>query len=219
MKNKLIIVIAIILIIIFAIIYYNNSKTGNNITNKSADKIKEYILNMESYYATAEITIKSNKNENKYKVRQQYIKNENMYKQEIIAPEHIAGVEFIYNEGKLNLKNSKLNLSKIYEDYNYMESNELSLSAFVEDYKKTDQSKVQEKENKIILETIVENNNKYRYIKKLYINKTEGKIEKLEIIDKAQNIKIYILYNEIEINALKKEAMLAFSISEYDQSI
>ena len=39
----------------------------------------------------------------------------------------------------------------------------------------------------------------------LYINKEEGKIEKLEIKDRTQNARIYILYNEIEINELSKE--------------
>ena len=67
MKNKkiLILTICIILIGIVTSVFFikNNykfSKTGNNISNKSADEIKEYILNMESYEATAKITIKSN---------------------------------------------------------------------------------------------------------------------------------------------------------------
>ena len=41
-------------------------------SNKSADEIKEYILNIESYKAIAEVTIKSNKNENTYKLEQKY---------------------------------------------------------------------------------------------------------------------------------------------------
>lgn len=217
MKRKLIFIIISILIIIFITIYYKNLKNGNDISNKSADEIKEYILNMKSYYAIAEITIKSNKNENKYKVKQQYSKNN--YKQEILEPEKISGIQFIYNEGTLYLKNSKLNLNKIYENYTYIESNELSLMAFIEDYKNSDKTQLYEKDDEIILEVNIKNNNKYVANKKLYINKTLGKIEKLEIIDKAQNTRIYILYNEITINTLQKEEMLAFSIKEYSQDI
>lgn len=216
-KRKLIFIIISILIIIFITIYYKNLKNGNDISNKSADEIKEYILNMKSYYAIAEITIKSNKNENKYKVKQQYSKNN--YKQEILEPEKISGIQFIYNEGTLYLKNSKLNLNKIYENYTYIESNELSLMAFIEDYKNSDKTQLYEKDDEIILEVNIKNNNKYVANKKLYINKTLGKIEKLEIIDKAQNTRIYILYNEITINTLQKEEMLAFSIKEYSQDI
>lgn len=217
MKRKLIFIIISILIIIFITIYYKNLKNGNDISNKSADEIKEYILNMKSYYAIAEITIKSNKNENKYKVKQQYSKNN--YKQEILEPEKISGIQIIYNEGTLYLKNSKLNLNKIYENYTYIESNELSLMAFIEDYKNSDKTQLYEKDDEIILEVNIKNNNKYVANKKLYINKTLGKIEKLEIIDKAQNTRIYILYNEITINTLQKEEMLAFSIKEYSQDI
>lgn len=217
MKRKLIFIIISILIIIFIIIYYKNLKNGNDISNKSADEIKEYILNMKSYYAIAEITIKSNKNENKYKVKQQY--SQNNYKQEILEPEKIAGIQFIYDEGTLYLKNSKLNLNKIYENYTYIESNELSLMAFIEDYKNSDKTQLYEKDDEIILEVDIKNNNKYVANKKLYINKTQGEIGKLEIIDKAQNTRIYILYNEITINTLQKDEMLAFSIKEYSQDI
>ena len=91
MKNKKIIIIifAIILLILIIFLIKNNykiSKKGNNISNKSADEIKQYILNIESYQAVAKITIKSNKNENIYIVKQQYNKNDNVYKQEILDP-------------------------------------------------------------------------------------------------------------------------------------
>ena len=207
MKNKkiLILIIGITLIILIAIFVknnYKNSKTGNNISNKSADEIKEYILNIESYQAIAKITIKSNKNENTYVVKQKYNKDGNEYKQEILEPE-----------------NTKLNLNKIYENYTYIGSNELSLVSFIDDYKNSTNSNCTEQNGMIILETEKKDNNKYTMGKKLYINKESGRIEKLEINDRTQNTRIYILYNEIAINETSKEEVVALSIKTVDKDI
>ena len=213
------IIICIILIIFFIKNNYNFSKKGNNISNKSADEIKEYILNIDSYQAIAEITIKSNKNQNTYKVEQKYNRENNIYKQEMLEPENIKGVQFIYDGTTLKVENTKLNLNKIYENYNYIESNELSLASFIEDYKQSNEAKYSEENGKLILETDVKKTNKYVANKKLYINKEKGEIEKLEINDITQNTRIYILYNKIEINTLSKEEVLAFSIKPIEQNI
>lgn len=223
-KNwKIIIISSLILLVIILIILiknnYNFSKKGNNITNKSADEIEKYILNIESYQARVQIVIKSNKNENKYIMLQKYNKGNNIYLQEIIEPENIAGTRFIYDGQNLKIENTKLNLNKIYENYSYIGSHELSLPAFIQDYKENDKSSFYEKENTVILETEVKTENKYTSKKKLYINKEKGKIEKMEIEDKTQNIRIYILYNEIEINDLETEEIVAFSINEIKTNI
>ena len=214
MKNKKIIIIifAIILLILIIFLIKNNykiSKKGNNISNKSADEIKQYILNIESYQAVAKITIKSNKNENIYIAKQQYNKNDNVYKQEILEPFNIAGIQFIYDGTNLRVENTKLNLNKIYKNYKYIGSNELSLTSFIENYQQDEDAKCTEENGTII----------YIASKKLYINKQQGKIEKMEINDITQNIQIYILYNEIEINKLPKEEILAFSIEAFKENI
>lgn len=224
MKNKKIIIIifAIILLILIIFLIKNNykiSKKGNNISNKSADEIKQYILNIESYQAVAKITIKSNKNENIYIAKQQYNKNDNVYKQEILEPFNIAGIQFIYDGTNLRVENTKLNLNKIYKNYKYIGSNELSLTSFIENYQQDEDAKCTEENGTIILEVNVKKPNKYIASKKLYINKQQEKIEKMEINDITQNIQIYILYNEIEINKLPKEEILAFSIEAFKENI
>ncbi len=224
MKGKKILILVAIVIAIFLGLFlmknnYKFSKKGNNISNKSADEIEKYILNMDSYSAVVQVTIKSNKNQNIYKLKQQYLKKENIYKQEAIEPQNIAGVQFLYNNGELKIENTKLKLSKIYTDYKYIESNELSLNSFIEDYIESENSKCYEKDGKVILETEIKNNNKYILYKKLYINKAQGNIEKMEIEDETQNDRIYILYNEIEINKLKKEEILAFSLKTFEEDI
>ena len=50
---------------------YKSLKFGNNISNKSADKIEKYILGINSYELKADITIESNKNTNNYRIKVQ----------------------------------------------------------------------------------------------------------------------------------------------------
>ena len=194
-------------------------KNGNNMSNKSADEIKEYILNISSYEAEVEINVISNKNQNKYKAKQQFVKEDNLYKQEIIGPENIKGVIFSYDGKNLKLENTKLGLNKIYEDYKYIGSNDLSLIQFVNDYNDVEEKSFQEKDGNVILELKIKNGNKYRTYKKLYVDKQRGVPTKMEIQDVSQNIIIYILYNEIKINNLQKEDILAFKLSIENQDI
>ncbi len=200
--KKIIFIFIILAIIIFIILIknnYKNTKIGNNIINQSADEIKENILNIESYEANVQITINSNKTTNTYEAKQSYYKEKNLYKQEIMSPESMKGTIFEYDGTNLQIKNTRLNLSKIYKNYNYIGSNELSLIAFIEDYQNNENIDY-ESDNEIILEVNVKNNNKYRKTKKLYISKNTKLPIKLEIQDNAQNTLVYILYNEIEIN-------------------
>ena len=69
------IIFFIILIIIFSSIFlifnYKTLKSGNNtISIKNIENVSEYILNINEYNAEVEVTVKSNKNENKYNIKQ-----------------------------------------------------------------------------------------------------------------------------------------------------
>lgn len=66
-----------------------------------------------------------------------------------------------------------------------------------------------ENEEEIILSTKSQGKNKYNKYKTLTIDKKTGKPTKLEIKDVTQNILVYILYNEIEINSLKEDEEFA----------
>ena len=221
-KKTIIIFIIVLILILGAILIKNNyktSKNGNNISNKSANEIENLILNIGSYEANANITIKSNKNQNTYVVKQKYNKEGNLYSQEILEPSGIAGTLIQYDGKDLTIKNTNLNVKKIYENYSYIESNILSLVSFIEDYKQSENKEIKEENGIVILQVKLSNNNKYTMEKKLYINKNENKIEKMEIKDTTQNVRIYILYNEIEFNNIPKEEVLAFSITITDNNI
>ena len=220
---KKIITIAIIIITIIAIFFiktnYKLFEFGNNISKKSADQIKKYILDINSYELTADITVESNKNTNSYIMKEKYLKDNNMSIQEILEPENIRGVRFLYDGINLKVENTHLNLSKIYENYKYIGENTITLIDFINDYLESDESNMLETDEEIILETKLKNANKYVSYKKLCINKSTGIPSKLEIEDITQKTIIYILYSEIKINNLQKEDVLAFKLKEITNDI
>ena len=221
MKNKKIIFITLVVILILAILIIfllnktNVKKIGNNSTSQ---EIVDYILNISSYEAKIEVEVKSNKNTNKYILKQQYI-SPDVATQEVLEPSNISGIKIINKGNDLKLENTSLNLSNIFENYEYLADNALDLSCFIEDYKKSQNSNYEEKDNKIIMNVQTKNENKYRQSKKLYIDKSTGNPLKMEITDINQNITVYILYNEVKINSLDKQNILAFRLYNTKQEI
>lgn len=208
-KKKVIyitLLIIIMLIISFFVIKnnYKNIKLGNNIIVQNPDSIVNNILNIKSYEANVTVKVISNKNENTYELEQKNIK-EKEYLQIVRKPPEIEGMEIIFRNNKLEIKNSKLNLTKIYEEYQYVTENELDLMSFVKECSNLEnEKKIINEEEQVIIDLKIKNeSNKYIKYKKIYIDKKTGKILKMEIKDITQNIRVYILYNEIKINALQ----------------
>ena len=217
-KKRIIIFSIVIILVVSTITYffiknnYKNLKFGNNMSNKNIKEIEEYILNISSYNETIEVEVQSNKNTNKY-VLQQKCAEQNIKKQIVKEPSNIAGLETIYDGNNLKINNTKLNLSTIYENYPYVADNFLWIDSFIEDYKNAiekGKQKIREEDEIIIMEV----NNTEKSNKKLYIDKKSCKPIKMLIQDINQNIIAYILYNEIEINSLKRDDVLAFKIQK-----
>ena len=199
-KKYYLILLFIIFIISVGFIFYKNSiknlKIGNN---KNSQEIVDYILNLSSYEAEVTVNITSNKNSNKYILKQKYQKDKECI-QEVIEPSNIAGVKII-NDGKnLKIENSNLNLNEIIENYTNLENNNLDLSMFIDEYKNSNESNYEEKDDEMIMKVKNDKENIYVKEKILYINKKTYKPVKLEIKDNKQKERIYILYNEVEIN-------------------
>ena len=213
-KNLIILLIGSLIIFLIFLLKnnYKNLEVGNNMSNKSIEEIEEYVLNISSYQAKISVTVNSNKNTNKYIISQKYI-SPNKSKQTILEPSNVGGIEIINDGTKLIVNNSKLNLNKIYENYEYVVNNCICLESFIADYKENN-GNIYEKEGKIILETNTRNQNNYTFSKKLYIDKNTGNIEKLLVEDINEKNLVYILYNEIRINELKENDVLAFRITE-----
>ena len=204
MKNKKILLflfaIALIIIIVAILIFnkINNKKMAKNIkigNNTTSQEIVENILNIRSYQALIEVDVKSNKNENKYILKQKYTPE--VAEQEVVEPENIAGVKIVKKSNELKLENSKLSLTKIYNNYEYIAENMLDLNYFIEDYQKSENSEYKQKNNEIIMTT---KNDKIE--KELFINTKTGLPTKMRIIDNSKKNEVYILYKEVNINNL-----------------
>lgn len=192
-KKIFILLFIIILIAIGLFIFFNNKGTKNLKigNNTSSQEIVDYILNINSYEAVIEVDVKSNKNENKYKIKQVYNGNDNN-SQEVLEPSNIAGVKLIKEGNNLKLENSNLNLTNILQNYEYISDNVLDLSSFIDNYKNDSNAKWEEKDDKILLKTSN---------RTLYINRENSLPEKMEILDNGKKTAIYILYNEVNVNS------------------
>lgn len=168
-----------------------NMKIGNN---SSSQEIVDYILNINSYQTEIKVEIESNKNKNLYILKQIYKKDEKSV-QEVLEPSNIAGVKIIKEGNKLTLENSKLSLNSFFENYEYVSDNRLDLSCFIKQYKENEKSNWKEEDNQIKMIT-----NQNQEEKCLWIDKTTGKPIKMEIKDTNKNTKVYIVYNEVNIN-------------------
>ncbi len=208
MKKKYLIVFFIFFVtsaIIFLQFTYKLSKSGNTIS-KSDDND---ILNIKSYEAVLEVETYSNKNTNKYLIKQKYLEP-NLIKQEIIEPENIKGLTTTFDGTNLILENQNLELKALYENYNYIGGNSLSLISFIEEYKTSQNAEIEEtEEEKIIKIKLDDSTNKYEAYKKMHISKKTNLPSKMEILDVNQNRTVYILYKEIKINKTSKEEILA----------
>ena len=111
-QKRLIGIIVLIVTIIFSISVYffrkNNYKTVEfgNTNIKSAENIKDYILNISSYEAEIILEVTSNKNSNKYKIMQKY-SEPNIFKQEVLEPNNIKGLTTTYDGSNLKIDNTR----------------------------------------------------------------------------------------------------------------
>ena len=171
MKKKYWIILLIVVLVIVGIFFYKNRvknlKIGNN---KTSQEIVDKILNISSYEVKVTINVTSNKNSNKYILKQTY-QSPNKSMQEVIEPSNIAGVKLENDGTNLKIENSQLNLSTILENYNYLGDNCLDLYSFIENYKQDSKSKFEEKDSEIIMKTNGRIDNVYMQEKILHVDK------------------------------------------------
>lgn len=201
-KKKTGFVIAFVIVIIIGIVsclIFFPKKTAKNLkigNNTSSQEIVDYILNISSYETKVEVEVQSNKNQNKYMIKQQY-KSPDITEQEVIEPSNIAGFKISKNGNQLKIENTNLSLSSIFENYEYVADNILDLSSFIKDYQSDEKASWKEENNQIILTTKQE-----KVEKNLLIDRSTGKPKKLEVKWTNKNTIVYILYNEVNINTL-----------------
>lgn len=196
-RNLWIAVLAIILIGIIIFFMFFHTKTAKNLkigNNTTSQEIVDYILSISSYEATIKVEVESSKNKNQYRIKQQY-KGQKILEQEVLEPSNIAGVKIVRNENQLTLENTNLNLTTIFENYEGISSNSMDLISLIEDYKQDEKASWKEMNDQISMKTENEREEKI-----LWIDKKTGNPIRLEIEEKNKNTRIYILYNEVNIN-------------------
>ena len=203
MKKEYWLILLIVIISVGGIIFYKNRvKDLKNGNNKTSQEIVDYILNISSYEVQVTVDVTSNKNNNKYILKQTY-QSPNISTQEVIEPSNISGIK-IENDGtNLKIQNSQLNLNTILQNYNFLGNNCLDLCSFVEDYKKDEKANFEENETQIIMKTSSNTNNVYVQEKILHIDKKTQNPTQMEIKDNQQKTTIFILYNEVKVSSTK----------------
>ena len=203
MKKEYWLILLIVIISVGGIIFYKNRvKDLKNGNNKTSQEIVDYILNISSYEVQVTVDVTSNKNNNKYILKQTY-QSPNISTQEVIEPSNISGIK-IENDGtNLKIQNSQLNLNTILQNYNFLGNNCLDLCSFVEDYKKDEKANFEENETEIIMKISSNTNNVYVQEKILHIDKKTQNPTQMEIKDNQQKTTIFILYNEVKVSSTK----------------
>ncbi len=196
-KNIIILIIGVLIIGIIIFFTFFNNKTAKNLkigNNTSSQEIVDYILNISSYQATVEVEIKSNKNNNRYLLKQEQ-KTPETSSQEVLEPSNIAGVKIIKEGNQLKLENTKLSISSIFEDYQSITDSSLDLNSFIKNYKEDKNAKWKEQNDEIIMTTKTDKEEKT-----LKVSRKTGKPTKLEIKGTNKKSEIYISYNEVNLN-------------------
>ena len=203
MKKEYWLILLIVIISVGGIIFYKNRvKDLKNGNNKTSQEIVDYILNISSYEVQVTVDVTSNKNNNKYILKQTY-QSPNISTQEVIEPSNISGIK-IENDGtNLKIQNSQLNLNTILQNYNFLGNNCLDLCSFIEDYKKDEKANFEENETETIMKTSSNTNNVYVQEKILHIDKKTQNPTQMEIKDNQQKTTIFILYNEVKVSSTK----------------
>ena len=199
MKKRYIIILICIFLIIFSFFYYIFFRNGNNIFKKSDEEIIDNILNADfNYTAEANVTVYSNKNENTYDIRIEETKEHSFL--EVISDGKIKGLNLEYEENKLILKNTELNLEKIFENYNELSGNHLFLKTFIKEYFESENTEIVEDDEKtLVVKITLLNSNKYIKYEELYIDRKTGLPKKLVIKNSDKQIKVCIIYTNIKI--------------------
>lgn len=196
-------ILAFIIIIIVTLLICNffiksNYKLEQNGNNKSIQEIEQYILNVTSYKAKIKVTVSSNKNANFYEFEQE-VRGQSYSKQLAIAPDSLAGMEIIYENGVITIQNTQYSLSNLYENYPFISTNSLFLTSFIEGYRNSESKNITEVDGKIQM-SYISKINKYNNKQILYINKAKLELENLQVYDINNELKVDIKYNEIELN-------------------
>lgn len=192
------IIILMIFIVFLCFFNYKKNFSGNTINIKSKEMNIENVLNGKlEYKCDIKVTIYSNKTKNVYSMIQE--ENNRKSYQEVTSKCDIEGIKILYTNNVLKVENSKLNLEKIYDNYEPIMNDYLFLSSFSNDYLESNDKSIDEKKDEIIVKVKIENSNKYIKYKELYVDKKTGKPIKMIIKDSDKLVRVCIEYTNMNV--------------------
>ena len=198
MRKKVFIVCVIFFFLILFFCLFKKIFIGNNKVIGNIDELDKYIMEIEDYKLLADVSVFSNKNMNTYKLSQFHHGSETVC--EIYDQENRDGLIITNNENKVTVKNTSLNLEKVFELYSETAENSVGLDSFIKDYKADDKKEFLDKDECYIVRVKSKNSqNKYSKSKEMYFNKEKNCIDKIIVKDINNNDQIIIKYNTLEI--------------------
>ncbi len=186
-----------------SVVEENVEEVVENVEENAYEKVNKMLMELTDYEAIAEVTYKSNKNENTYLTRQKARKT-GEYKIEVIGPENVAGTITIYDNEVIYQYNPK-NSGEVYmATDDTQERSELFLTSFIENYSKSLNSAVAVgnfEEGKVTtLETTINGDNPYINNEVLTVDNETLKPISLIIRDTKGEERIIITYKEFIYN-------------------
>lgn len=175
--------------------------------------IRSYLDSLESYEAQISVTFYSNKNENTYLVRQQAQKD-GKYRMEILEPAEFSGVTTLSDgqsvmqtdpsiRGMVKAKNTPIRAT-------------LLLHTFIKNYTPGDGTFSQDEEGTAVMKAAYSSGTDKAASGVLRFNTATRQPESLEILDRAGNVSLRILYRSFEAN--KELAPELFEIGGEEES-
>lgn len=160
------------------------------------EKFQEYVSKVESYTCTAEVKVVGNKDESSYTMKQSYKKPDN-YKLEMVNPKDLKGQTIEYKDGKVFVKNSKINdsieLQNISENSQYF-----FVGDFISNYLQNEDIVMNLSDNYLELEAQIPGDDRYFNKQRLYVNLEDKTPNKMEIIDQEGNVRFTVNYKNFK---------------------
>lgn len=193
MPNLRVIIIAVLLMM-------TSCGCKDSVSADNFSKIQKRLFEIRTYKCTAEISYYNNKNTTCYTINQYYA-HPGKYRVEVVFPDFLKGLTTVTN-GKDTVvinPNESTNSKYYYESVSGFTSNNTFITEFFSNYVKSENSKMNVKDNKYVLQTTVTSGNSYMDTETLTIL-PNGQPDKLEVYDQDRNLKILLEYKEFLVN-------------------
>ena len=164
-------------------------------------KVVNKIDNCKSYYLTGNLEMINNETSYKYDVNVSYSKDNN-FKVSLKNNANNHEQIILRNEDGVYVITPSLNKSfKFQSDWPYNNSQSYLLQMIIKDLRNDEDTKYEIVDNKYIYTSKVNySNNKDLVKQKVVINK-DAEIEKVEVLDNEENVKIRMIFSDIDFNA------------------